>query len=217
MFDFTLTWERGTDLENPLGYFKNPKDNRLEVVSGISRRHNSDWHGWKLIDEVKNNTDNILDFQQNINKPSISNAIDNFYSEQWTKYMCEEIPTDVAVALFDTSFVTEKAIWLLRKTINFLISTEVSIQANIPYYTSFLNDENLVDENNEIGNQVIQGINLVSSSVNTLKLVDTYLAKRIKYKEVLQDKRPFYKDWDVRTANLCIYVNSGFDKRYMTL
>lgn len=85
------------------GYVNDPDDNGGETYLGISRKNNSNWDGWKIIDEIKKNgTKNITSkLKQN---EALTESAKNLYKEKyWDVMELDDIPSqNIAHELFDT-------------------------------------------------------------------------------------------------------------------
>lgn len=102
MAQFNIEFEKLILAEG--GYICDPDDAGGETYLGISRKYNSDWYGWKFIDDVKKkygakNIISILKKDENL-----TNAAKNLYKERyWDVMELDDIPNqNIAHQMFDT-------------------------------------------------------------------------------------------------------------------
>lgn len=94
-------WEKAIAfvLKEEGGYSFDPNDRGGETMFGICRRDWNDWPGWKIVEARKA----LPDFPANINDdPGLIQAAKDFYRVNfWEKCHCDEVPSPLAIALFD--------------------------------------------------------------------------------------------------------------------
>jgi lysozyme family protein len=84
-------------LKHEGGYANHPADKGGETYRGITRKHNSEWEGWRYIDEVKRTgkgLDGLWDWAKekvSSAKSSVTSAYDSVFSSNKEKYT---IPTN---------------------------------------------------------------------------------------------------------------------------
>ncbi len=103
------------------GYVNDPKDRGGETYRGISRRHHSDWGGWKRIDAAKRRRD----FPNNLKADRyLPRMIKRFYKKYfWDRFIGDQLPDDViATELLDTSVNVgvRRAVRFLQAALNLL-------------------------------------------------------------------------------------------------
>lgn len=104
-----------------LGYVNDPDDPGGETWDGISRVHNPDWDGWKIIDAMKNNPDfpKCLDRDQQL----LQLKKKLYYDKYFVKAGLELYNNDAIVTkLFDiaVNMGVSKAILFLQQSLNVL-------------------------------------------------------------------------------------------------
>lgn len=86
------------------GYVNDPDDAGGETYLGISRKNNSTWKGWKIIDEIKKKygTKDITSILKKDN--NLTESAKQLYKEKyWDCLELDDIPSqDIAHQLFDT-------------------------------------------------------------------------------------------------------------------
>lgn len=85
------------------GYVNDPDDKGGETYKGISRKYNSDWKGWCIIDNTKK--EHPKDFKGYLNRnPELEKAVYDLYKDKyWDCFDLDEIPNQqVADMMFDT-------------------------------------------------------------------------------------------------------------------
>ncbi len=184
-FLFTHEWEAG--------YSNNPNDLGRETIDGISRTYHPKWDGWKLVDAYRaKEIRSINDMDKFIKTYPIQKLVMDFYKQWWIDHHCNEMSSEIALAFFDTSFMTGEAVWLLQKAINFV---------HHPIISKVLKEDNIW------GNETRKILGF------THVLVDVFIYKRGKYQNRLQDMRSFYRGWVARTFNLGLYIKSGYNPK----
>lgn len=108
-------------LENEGGYDNDPDDAGGETYKGITRKYESDWYGWAIIDEAKNepnfpkNLDGIEKLQVLVEK--------KYKDKYWDVFDGDNIPVQfLANELFDTgvNMGIKRAITFLQTALNVL-------------------------------------------------------------------------------------------------
>lgn len=103
------------------GYSNDPNDRGGETYRGIARKFHHDWHGWKVIDKIKESDCNKAKY--NLNE-SLQRHVRIFYREHyWNKFGGEAITSQaVANELFDTgvNMGVGRAKRFLQEAINLL-------------------------------------------------------------------------------------------------
>ena len=84
------------------GYVNDPKDNGGETYKGISRKSNSNWDAWIIIDSCKKNNKNFKKILPTIIKLELS--VQKLYKRKyWDKMRGDEfLNQDIANKLYDT-------------------------------------------------------------------------------------------------------------------
>lgn len=89
------------------GYANNPLDTGGETYKGIARKHNPNWKGWIIIDQIKHNYGNTASL---INKYaaldiSLQNLVKSLYkSNYWDTVNLDKVNNqDIANTIFDVS------------------------------------------------------------------------------------------------------------------
>ncbi len=157
-----------------------------ETYAGINSKWHPHWSGWKIIADIKKTTG--FSKITAADNTALEVAVHIFYGQWWMRYELQRLPKKLAIALFDTTFMSGKAVWLLQKSINFLE----------PYYTY----RKPLDADNDLGDITLGAIKNVSEE----ELLPIFIYKRIKYQMKLQDRLPFYRGWSGRSARLGLYL-----------
>ena len=94
---------------NEGGYANNKADIGAETYKGISRKYHSDWSGWKIIDETKENNPSVpnKELSEILNKNSeLEELVQMFYyNNYWNKFKGDELDYDIAEELLEQSVV----------------------------------------------------------------------------------------------------------------
>ncbi len=101
MADFDIAYGETEIREG--GYVDDPVDKGGETHRGVARKFNSDWPGWKIIDQLKR--DHPTDFKKWINESAelATLAKELFRKRYWAPIRGDEIPNQhIANKLFDT-------------------------------------------------------------------------------------------------------------------
>ncbi len=169
------------------GWVDNPNDPGKETIDGISREYHPNLRLWILIDEMKRATNSPEAFKKAIQTTAIEAEITSFYSKHWDKFKCSELKPVIDIILFDTSFMSGKAVKLLQESIN-----------------SFSLD--MIKEDNNIGKYTIEA----SNKLNVIKLGNEFMLNRLEYQINLKDSAYFYKDWVNRIVALYKYLKHNY-------
>lgn len=96
MANFDIAYKRTLQFEG--GYVNDPKDAGGETYRGISRKNNSKWEGWKIIDSYKKKSN----FPKNLDKDSKLQELvkqcyrDNYWTPCWgDKIRLQKVADDV--------------------------------------------------------------------------------------------------------------------------
>ena len=96
-------WEMGIAfvLEAEGGYTFDPNDRGGETMLGISRKYHPDWPGWGVVDMHKATPS----FPANVNADSglLQSAKDFYRLHFWQACHCDELPTALAISVFDAA------------------------------------------------------------------------------------------------------------------
>lgn len=180
------------------GHSNNPDDPGKETLNGISRVSFPDWAAWKLVDAIKKETNNYENLDKALETPEIIKLTDEFYKKWWSDHHCDEMPRNIAVAFYDLSFMTGKAVWVLQRAINFLKA---------------LGGASKILDDNIWGKYTRDAMNEEYKLSTPYRVVDIMTYKRGKYQMLLQDMRPFYRGWAERTFNLGLYIQSEMNPK----
>ena len=96
-------WDSAIDfvLEQEGGYTNDPNDSGGETVFGIARNENPNWEGWVIIDQLKTIPGYISSIDTN---PGLLQSAKDFYqANYWLPCSCDDLPTSLAVSVFDCS------------------------------------------------------------------------------------------------------------------
>ena len=105
------------------GYTNDPDDAGGETYRGISRRYNTSWEGWKIIDSTKETFSDRFEevLLRNIN---LVNFVESFYkSMYWDKFQGDIISEqNIADELFDNAvnMGVNKSVTFLQQALNLL-------------------------------------------------------------------------------------------------
>lgn len=178
------------------GWVDNPNDPGKETMAGISREYHPKLKLWILIDEMKRAVNSPEAFKKAIQTTAIEAEITSFYSKHWNKFKCSELDSRIGIALFDTSFMTGKAVSLLQKSIIYYKM----------YETAPLSNEPMIKADNDIGQFTIDAANSTSQD----ELLNIFILSRIEYQTNLSDSKYFYKDWTNRSIRLYRFLYKCF-------
>lgn len=88
---FVLRWEGG--------HSKDPDDAGGETYCGISRVHHPDWPGWALVTSGAHaQANDMIILREDLN----ALLLDFYRTEYWYRLRCDDMPENVAIALFDS-------------------------------------------------------------------------------------------------------------------
>ena len=95
------------------GYANNSADIGGETYKGISRRYNSDWSGWNIIDNLKpsnfnpQNKEHKKQLNQELSQnEELQTLVKEFYYENyWKKFRGDDLPYEIAEELLEQSVI----------------------------------------------------------------------------------------------------------------
>lgn len=99
MADFLIAFERTEKNEGKDIWTKISGDSGGETWSGISRKANPNWAGWKILDKIKNKKNN-----QKISTPELESLKQDLYKKNYWNPICGDKINhqDVANDMYDT-------------------------------------------------------------------------------------------------------------------
>ncbi|WP_297096385.1 glycosyl hydrolase 108 family protein [uncultured Draconibacterium sp.] len=105
-------------------YSNDPSDRGGETYKGIARKFHSDWKGWSVIDEVKEQV-NVSDLNKTLEANTYLNTLVRFFYKQkfWDKLQLDSINgQELADELFDTAVNqgVKTAAYYFQRSLNFL-------------------------------------------------------------------------------------------------
>jgi len=123
MADFEISYKITNQLEG--GYANDPDDRGGETYRGIARNFHQDWEGWKIIDDVKGETQDVKRINEILDEnEELQSMVKSFYrNEFWNKIQGDAIQhQSIANEIYDNSvnMGPEKSIEYLQRTINIL-------------------------------------------------------------------------------------------------
>jgi len=123
MAHFEEAYKKTLSLEG--GYAKDPHDAGGETYKGVSRRFNPSWIGWRLIDELKVQSESAPPFPESLEQShELQAEVQVFYKQHyWDKFRGDEIQDQaLAEELFDTgvNMGVHRAVTFLQEGLNLL-------------------------------------------------------------------------------------------------
>jgi lysozyme family protein len=108
------------------GYVNDPNDAGGETYKGISRRYNTSWPGWAVIDNYKEAEEN---FPEILNQDAeLQTSVKMFYKQQyWDRNLLDEFnDQELAEEMFDTgvNMGVSRAAKFLQESLNYLNKNE---------------------------------------------------------------------------------------------
>ena len=88
-------------LEAEGGYTLDPNDRGGETMFGVARNHHPSWIGWAVVDAKKNHQG----FPDTLNNDHelLNSARDLYKTLFWDVCRCDELPSPLAIAVFDSA------------------------------------------------------------------------------------------------------------------
>ena len=177
-------------LKSEGGYAYVQGDAGGETYRGISRRHNPNWAGWRIVDAHKPLRNN-----ETINDTNLENLVLTFYKQNyWDKIMLDSVKADSLQEIIFDAYVNSGAngIVVLQRSLN-KCGASLSVDG-------------------QCGAKTVAAIN----AANPKTLFDTYKADRAEYYKTIAargENAKFLKGWLARLEGIdyraMVYISTG--------